>query len=172
MKSAYGLKIPEPDFELTCVGPGTPCGELMRRYWQPVCLSADLQELPKRVRILGEDLIVFRDGQGRAGLLFFRCSHPARPWSTDASKSEEFAVVITVGYTTLKATFSKCRWSPLPIRSLNRSNIPVIRCASSAVWSLRTWGLWTSCRSFLSTTCGKGKVASSRREWDRGWAVR
>ena len=75
MKSAYGLKIPEPDPELTRVGPGTPCGELMRRYWQPVCLSADLADLPKKVRILGEDLIAFRDGQGRAGLLFFRCSH-------------------------------------------------------------------------------------------------
>ena len=75
MKSAYGLKIPEPDPELTRVGPGTPCGELMRRYWQPVCLSADLKDLPKPVRILGEELIAFRDGQGRAGLLFFRCSH-------------------------------------------------------------------------------------------------
>ena len=75
MKSAYGFKIPEPDPELTRVGPGTPCGELMRRYWQPVCLSADLKDLPKPVRILGEDLIAFRDGQGRAGLLFFRCSH-------------------------------------------------------------------------------------------------
>ena len=75
MKSAYGLKIPEPDAELTRVGPGTPCGELMRRYWQPVCLSGDLKDLPKPVKILGEDLIAFRDGQGRAGLLFFRCSH-------------------------------------------------------------------------------------------------
>lgn len=75
MKSAYGLKIPEPDPELTRVGAGTPCGELMRRYWQPVCLSADLTDLPKTVRILGEDLIAFRDGAGRAGLLFFRCSH-------------------------------------------------------------------------------------------------
>jgi phenylpropionate dioxygenase-like ring-hydroxylating dioxygenase large terminal subunit len=75
MKSAYGLKIPEPDPELTRVGPGTPCGELMRRYWQPICLSADLKDLPKPVKILGEDLIAFRDGQGRAGLLFFRCSH-------------------------------------------------------------------------------------------------
>jgi nitrite reductase/ring-hydroxylating ferredoxin subunit len=74
VKSAYGLKIPEPDPELTRVGPGAPCGELMRRYWQPVCLSADLADLPKKVRILGEDLIAFRDGQGRAGLLFFRCS--------------------------------------------------------------------------------------------------
>jgi len=75
MKSAYGLKIPEPDPELTRVGSGTPCGELMRRYWQPVCLSADLKDLPKPVKILGEDLIAFRDGQGRAGLLFYRCSH-------------------------------------------------------------------------------------------------
>src|SRR5205809_3425984 len=87
MKSAYGLKIPEPDPELTCVGPGTPCGGLMRRYWQPVCLSADLQELPKRVRILGEDLIAFRDGQGRAGLLFFRCSH--RGTSLEYGRVEE-----------------------------------------------------------------------------------
>jgi phenylpropionate dioxygenase-like ring-hydroxylating dioxygenase large terminal subunit len=47
----------------------------MRRYWQPVCLSTDLKDLPKPVRILGEDLVAFRDGQGKAGLLFFRCSH-------------------------------------------------------------------------------------------------
>ncbi len=75
MRSAYGFKIPEIDPELTRVGPGTPCGELMRRYWQPVCLSADLTDLPRRIRILGEDLVAFRDGKGRAGLLFFRCSH-------------------------------------------------------------------------------------------------
>ena len=75
MRSAYGFKIPEIDPELTRVGPGTPCGELMRRYWQPVCLSRDLGDLPKRIRILGEDLVAFRDGEGRPGLLFFRCSH-------------------------------------------------------------------------------------------------
>jgi phenylpropionate dioxygenase-like ring-hydroxylating dioxygenase large terminal subunit len=75
MKSAYGLKIPEPDPTLTRVGPGTPCGELMRRYWQPVCLSTDLNDLPKAVRILGEELVAFRDGAGRVGLFFYRCSH-------------------------------------------------------------------------------------------------
>ena len=53
MRSAYGLTIPEIDPELTRVGPGTPCGEMMRRYWQPVCLGADLTDLPKRIRILG-----------------------------------------------------------------------------------------------------------------------
>ena len=87
MKSAYGLKIPEPDSTLTRVGPGTPCGELMRRYWQPVCLSADLKDLPKPVRILGEDLIAFRDGEGRAGLLFSRCSH--RGTSLEYGRVEE-----------------------------------------------------------------------------------
>lgn len=75
MRSAYGLEIPAEDPELTHVGPGTPCGELMRRFWQPICLSEDLKDVPKRVRILGEDLVAFRDGNGRPGLLFFRCSH-------------------------------------------------------------------------------------------------
>ena len=35
MRSAYGLQIPEPDAELTRVGPGTPCGELLRAFWRP-----------------------------------------------------------------------------------------------------------------------------------------
>ena len=87
MKSAYGLRVPEPDPELTRVGPGTPCGELMRRYWQPVCLSAELTDLPKRVLVLGEELVAFRDGRGRAGLLFFRCSH--RGASLEYGKVEE-----------------------------------------------------------------------------------
>ena len=87
MKSAYGLTIPQEDRELTHVGPGTPCGELMRRYWQPVCISADLMDLPKRVRILGEDLVAFRDRQGRPGLLFFRCSH--RGTSLEYARVEE-----------------------------------------------------------------------------------
>src|SRR5437868_105461 len=87
MRSAYGLQIPEPDAELTRVGPGTPCGELLRRYWQPVCRSADLQDLPKRVRLLGEDLVAFRDGQGRPGLMFFRCSH--RGTSLEYGRVEE-----------------------------------------------------------------------------------
>lgn len=77
MRSAYGLTIPGPNTELTHVGPGTPCGELMRRYWHPVCLSSELKDLPKRVMILGEDLVVFRDGNGRVGLFFYLCSHRA-----------------------------------------------------------------------------------------------
>ena len=60
---------------LTQVGKGTPMGELLRRYWWPVGISADLQQRPTLIRILGEDLVLFRDGQGRAGLLEPVCSH-------------------------------------------------------------------------------------------------
>ncbi|WP_291691154.1 Rieske 2Fe-2S domain-containing protein [Bradyrhizobium sp.] len=50
-------------------------GELMRRYWQPVLASRNVTARPREVRILGEDLIVFRDGEGRPGLLYPRCMH-------------------------------------------------------------------------------------------------
>jgi phenylpropionate dioxygenase-like ring-hydroxylating dioxygenase large terminal subunit len=73
--SAYARPMAHPDFELTHVGPGTPCGELLRRYWQPVGLSAGTTYRPQRIRILGEDLILFRDRKGRAGLLYPRCMH-------------------------------------------------------------------------------------------------
>ncbi len=73
--SAYGRPVQHPDHELTQVGPGTPCGELLRRYWQPVGVSADVTDRPQQVRILGEDLILFRDKKGRAGLLYPRCMH-------------------------------------------------------------------------------------------------
>ena len=64
---------------LTRVGPGTPCGELMRRYWQPAALSEELPPggAPLPVRLLGEDLVLFRDEQGRPGLLGIHCSHRA-----------------------------------------------------------------------------------------------
>ncbi len=87
MRSAYGFRVPEISPELTRVGPGTPAGELLRRYWHPICLSAELADLPKRVRILGEDLVAFRDGQGRAGVLFFRCAH--RGTSLEYGRVEE-----------------------------------------------------------------------------------
>ena len=50
-------------------------GELLRRYWHPVALSSQAGATPLQVRILGEDLILFRDGSGRAGLVHSRCAH-------------------------------------------------------------------------------------------------
>ena len=66
---------PEEDAALTHVGFRTPMGELLRRYWQPVALSAELQDLPKRIQILGEELVAFRDGSGRVGVLGVHCAH-------------------------------------------------------------------------------------------------
>ena len=63
---------------LTRVGPGTPMGELMRRYWIPASFShqvAKPDSPPLRVRLLGENLVLFRDTQGRIGLLDERCPH-------------------------------------------------------------------------------------------------
>ena len=63
---------------LTKVSPGTPMGELMRQYWLPILLSSELPNPdcnPIRVRLLGEDLIGFRDTSGRVGLLAENCSH-------------------------------------------------------------------------------------------------
>jgi phenylpropionate dioxygenase-like ring-hydroxylating dioxygenase large terminal subunit len=68
-------QVPQEDSELTHVGPDTPCGEYFRRFWQPICFSDDLQDLPQRVRMLGEDLVAFRDGSGAVGLLELHCPH-------------------------------------------------------------------------------------------------
>ena len=63
---------------LTQAGPGTPLGGLMRRYWIPALLSEEIPDAdcpPVRVHILGEDLVAFRDTDGRIGLLAEHCSH-------------------------------------------------------------------------------------------------
>ncbi len=63
------------DAELTHVGPGTPCGEYFRRFWLPVCMTAEVSQQPSVVRVLGEELVAFRDLSGRYGLVHKHCSH-------------------------------------------------------------------------------------------------
>ena len=79
LTTAYGgyshREIPREDEELTHVGPGTPCGEYCRRFWQPIVFFRELNDLPVRVRVLGEDLVVFRDRRGRVGLMELHCCH-------------------------------------------------------------------------------------------------
>ncbi|MCY4581220.1 MAG: Rieske 2Fe-2S domain-containing protein, partial [Chloroflexi bacterium] len=63
---------------LTRVGPGTPMGETLRRYWIPALLDWELPEpdcSPVRLRLLGEDLVAFRDTSGRVGVLDEYCPH-------------------------------------------------------------------------------------------------
>jgi phenylpropionate dioxygenase-like ring-hydroxylating dioxygenase large terminal subunit len=64
-----------PDPVLPYVGRGTLGGELLRRYWQPFALSTEATGRPRKVRLLGEDLILFRDASGTPGLLYPRCIH-------------------------------------------------------------------------------------------------
>ena len=63
---------------LTRVGPGTPMGDLLRRFWMPALIESELAEPdgpPMRLRLLGEDLIAFRDTEGRIGILGANCPH-------------------------------------------------------------------------------------------------
>src|SRR5947209_835283 len=63
---------------ITRVSPGTPMGDVMRRYWMPALLSSELPQPdsdPVRVRLLGEDLVAFRDSNGQVGLLQNNCPH-------------------------------------------------------------------------------------------------
>src|ERR1700761_111810 len=65
---------------LTQIGPGTPMGELQRRYWHPVGAVAEMRPSSgsgwtKRVRLLGEDLVLFKDRTGKLGLIGEFCPH-------------------------------------------------------------------------------------------------
>ena len=66
------------DNELLCrVGPGTPMGNLMRQYWMPALYDWETTPdgVPVRVRLLGENLIAFRDTSGRPGFIADACPH-------------------------------------------------------------------------------------------------
>jgi phenylpropionate dioxygenase-like ring-hydroxylating dioxygenase large terminal subunit len=68
----------EENDRLTQVGPGTPMGEMMRRYWHPIATSAQLPHPdcnPLRSRLLGQDFVVFRDTHGKVGVLNELCTH-------------------------------------------------------------------------------------------------
>ena len=61
----------------TSVGPGTAGGDLLRRYWHPVCVANEVtaEKLTRRVTLLGEHLVVYRDRRGVYGLVAERCPH-------------------------------------------------------------------------------------------------
>ena len=74
--SAYHRRdLPAEDAEITRSGPGTPLGEYLRRFWQPVCMSEQLRDVPHKIRIMSEDLIAFRDKRGKVGVMQRHCAH-------------------------------------------------------------------------------------------------
>ena len=70
------LTAEQNDF-MTRVGPGAPAGKLLRRYWQPVALAEELDGVKpmKAVKLLGQDMVLFRDDTGQLGLLDRDCPH-------------------------------------------------------------------------------------------------
>ena len=101
------LTVEENDL-LTRVGPGTPLGEMLRRSWLPACLSDEIPEPdgdPIRVRLLGEDLIAFRDTAGRVGVMQHRCPHRASSLFFGGTKRAASVASTTVGRSTLRATY-------------------------------------------------------------------
>ena len=83
--------------DLTRVGPGTPCGIMMRRYWHPVGFSAELKGKPVRRMLLGEDLVLFRDEEGRLGLIGARCPHRGTSLHLGYIETAACAAVIMAG---------------------------------------------------------------------------
>jgi tert-butyl alcohol monooxygenase / tert-amyl alcohol desaturase len=67
--------VPAEDTEITHTDPETPLGEYMRRFWQPVCMSEQLTDIPHPIRIMGEDLVAFRDKSGQIGVMTRHCCH-------------------------------------------------------------------------------------------------
>lgn len=65
----------EQNILLTSTGAGTPMGEVLRRYWWVIGVADELKDKPTFVRLLGEDLVLFRDGKGKAGLIGALCPH-------------------------------------------------------------------------------------------------
>ena len=66
---------PKIDDLLAIVGPGTPCGEYFRRYWHPIALSSEINKEPKAIKILGENLVLFKTTSGKIGLVHKHCPH-------------------------------------------------------------------------------------------------
>jgi phenylpropionate dioxygenase-like ring-hydroxylating dioxygenase large terminal subunit len=83
----FHQEVPEDDRELTRVGPGTPAGEYLRRFWQPILLTQQIKDLPVAIKRFGEELVAYRDKSGRIGLVEAHCPH--RGTSLEYGKIEE-----------------------------------------------------------------------------------
>src|SRR5438552_3061996 len=77
IREGRATMLTKEENQLLCgVDAGTPVGDLLRRYWWPLAPKAEINEKGVRaLQLLGEDLVLFRDGQGRYGLLAEHCSH-------------------------------------------------------------------------------------------------
>src|SRR3954454_1133859 len=98
---------------ITRTGPKDPCGKLMRSYWQPAALVDELEgERPIRpVRLLGENLVLFRDETGRYGLIDRHCAHRRADLASAGSSMAACAAPSTAGCSTPAGNASRRRRS-------------------------------------------------------------
>ena len=83
---------------------------MLRRYWFPIATESQLKtEEVHRVRLLGEDLVLFRDGKGRLGLVAERCTHPGPPLAMGSLRPRDCGAPTTAGCSVLRANVSKHR---------------------------------------------------------------
>src|SRR5579884_2666257 len=75
MPGGWAMLSREENERFTRVGPGTPMGELLRRYWFPVGCSEFVTTKPQRVKLLGEELVLYRGTDGQPVLMELRCAH-------------------------------------------------------------------------------------------------
>ena len=75
MSANPGIVSAEENLSLTSTSAGTAMGNLLRRYWWPIAISSDLKDRPTLVRVMGEDLVLFRDRRNRLGLVGAHCPH-------------------------------------------------------------------------------------------------
>ena len=128
---------------ITHVGPGTLMGNLLRRYWTPALLSAELPAPdcnPVRVRLLGEDLVAFRDTEGRVGLVDVNCPH--RGTSMFFGRNEENGLRCVYHGWKFDVT-GQCTDMPSePPFSIFKSKLQITAypCQSPAASSGPTWG--------------------------------
>jgi hypothetical protein len=161
MKSAYGRQMPAPDYELTCVEPGSPMGELLRRYWQPVCPADELKDLPKKVKLLGEEIVVFRDKKGRVGALGPHARFAALRSNGGGSRKEDCAAATTAGSTTRRANASTCHARPKPSERRWTSGRRPIRPSNTAASSSPIWARRGPSRCSRCTTSSTPATATT-----------
>ena len=76
MKASSAKKLRQVTLaDIPHVEPGTPAGEWLRKYWLAISTAEELYDIPKAVKVLGEELVLFRDLNGRLGLVGLHCPH-------------------------------------------------------------------------------------------------
>ena len=164
---------------LTESGAGTPMGELLRRFWLPVLLSEELPEAdgpPKKIVVMGEELLAFRDSRGVVGVIDQHCPHRGanlwlgrveecgircvyHGWKFD---TEGACVDMPTSYPDLAAK-DKIRIKSYPVREWGHM-IWAYMGPADAMPELPGWR-WRSCRHRTATSRRSGRTATGCRRW-------